>query len=277
MRRFHVLKCKNTSQCLHTVSVVKKNIFIFGQLLFGSSFFQYVRVVLFFVHLCLFASFTPHSAYWLCIWPSWCFLSGCMHLTGLSCHYAWQVDCHSVTTNDSQASTEHCTLPQRAHPTSQSHPFLPVSLASNSHSKSPTKAPKTYFDFSHWVCSLAFSSILVATWPPLTCCCMCIVINWNFCFTTRDFFLSSAFKSSVISLSKTMFLENHLALTLSRSKGRTWSHNREISHLSSCLFFFFHLSYSQQNSLISRENSFVLQHKHTHTQTKRERFVSGVM
>lgn len=54
------------------------------------------------VHLCLFTSRSPPNQ--PCIWPSWCFLS---HLTGLSCHRAWRVDCHTVATNDTQVSAAH--------------------------------------------------------------------------------------------------------------------------------------------------------------------------
>lgn len=82
-------------------------------------------------------------------------------LQGFFCHHAWQVDCHPVATNDTP--TEYYTLPLRTSlwtGTSQSHPFLPISLASNSQPKYQPHAKPTlvsnkyqfmmfYLAFSH--------------------------------------------------------------------------------------------------------------------------------
>lgn len=109
--------------------------------------------------------------------------------------------------------------------TYQSHRFLPVSIQMWNQSCTIFNSEFSFiYLFLHFFC--------------LGDCVTCILMNWN-CFSylaLRGIFILFALLKSNSGI--------WLGLTLSQSKGRTWSSNREASNLSCCLgsflFLFFH-------------------------------------
>lgn len=179
-----------------------------------------VRYLIFIREVFLFLS-PPLSAYMILSLFSHhgVFCQWCMHLTGLPCHRAWQVKCqnqwHSSINGTLNIALAYMTC-TRWTGTSQSHPFLPISLVSDSHSKHQTKAKNSlcHFHMSDNSCSFAFCPVLVIIYIIIHYLLLYThfnYCNWNclYCLTIEGIlFVFASLKSSVKSLSKTAFLES---------------------------------------------------------------------